>query len=277
MAKLRTDRLFFRNGQTRYEYQKVGGQLHGFSRTWHYNGQLAEELRYRHGLLHGLCRQWDEHGHLLGSFTMDSGTGRQRYWHTNGLLKDEINSFNGKFFGRMRHWLRDGTLVHESYYICNMDVSRAEYLNAARKHPEWPQHQEESKGKVARKGAALERKTYELFIQSLVEKSNAEAGNWLREAQQPNARSLARFRTAKAAFRFVESLYAAGADTVIVVPIYAGKREQLFADSLLIRLPKKPSKRKALLKLCRAFCDNRGGAFLPEEDGGESHIFLGLE
>jgi hypothetical protein len=122
MPKLRIKRFYYRNGHLQAEVREVGGEFHGFNRTWHHNDQLAEELHYRHGLLHGLSRQWDEKGRLLGSFTLNHGTGTQRYWHQNGKLRLEINSLNGKFHGRMRLWLRDGTLVQETYYINNVDV-----------------------------------------------------------------------------------------------------------------------------------------------------------
>jgi len=260
------------------ENREVGGQLHGICRIWHYNGQLAEELAYRHGKLHGISRLWDEKGRLLGSFTMNHGTGTQRYWHQNGKLRLEINSFNGKFFGRMRIWLRDGTLVQETYYISNVDVIRAAYLKAARKHPDWPQHEGQPAGRVAREGPALKRKQHELFVESLLEKSHTEAKQWLSAAKNPDLRSLARFRTAKAALQFVETLYAAGAEAVIAAVIYAGRRGKQFADRLLVKLPKASAKRKALRKICQDLCAKRGGALLPDEkDMGESHLFINLE
>ncbi len=278
MPKCLIQRFYYRNGQIRLENREVEGLFHGFCRTWHYTGNLAEELRYRHGRLHGISRQWNEKGRLLGSFTMNHGTGTQRYWHQNGKLRLEINSFNGKFFGRMRLWLRDGTLVQETYYISNVDVSRADYLKAARKHPDWPQHDGQPAGRVAREGQALKRKEHELFIESLLEKNHAEARQWLSATKNPDLRSLARFRTAKAALQFVEKLYAAGAETVIAAVIYAGRRGKQFADRLLIKLPKSSAKRKALRKICQGLCTKRGGAFLPDEkDIGESHLFINLE
>jgi hypothetical protein len=278
MPKHRLDRCYYRNGQIRMENREVDGELHGLCRVWHYNGQLAGEMRYHHGDLHGLCQQWDDHGHLLGSFIMNHGTGRQRYWHNNGRLRLEINSFKGKFFGRMRIWLWDGTLVQETYYISNVDVTRAAYLKAARKYPDWPQHDGEAIGRVAREGAALKRKEHELFIESLLEKSHGEARQWLSEKRNPDLRSLARFRTAKTALRFVETLYATGAETVIAAVIYAGRRGKQFADRLLVKLPKASAQRKALRKICQDLCANRGGAVLPEQrDMGESHLFINLE
>ena len=278
MPKLRIKRFYYRNDRAHAEIREVGGQFHGLNRTWHHNGQLAEELRYRHGRLHGISRQWNENGRLLGSFTMNHGTGTQRYWHQNGKLRLEINSFNGKFFGRMRLWLRDGTLVQETFYISNVDVTRAAYLKAAWKHPDWPQHEGQPAGRVAREGPALKRKEHELFIESLLEKSQAEARQWLSTAKNPDLRSLARFRTAKAALQFVETLYAAGAETVVAALIYTGRRGKQFADRLLVKLPKASSKRKALRKICQDLCAKRGGAWLPDEkDMGESHLFMNLE
>jgi hypothetical protein len=276
MPKLRIKRFYYRNGHVHAEIKEVGGEFHGPNRTWHHNGQQAEELRYRHGLLHGISRHWDENGRLLGSFTMNHGTGTQHYWHQNGKLRLEINSFNGKFFGRTRTWLRDGTLVQETYYISNVDVTRAAYLKAARKHPDWPQHEGQPAGRVAREGPALKRKEHELFIESLLEKSHAEARQWLSATKNPDLRSLARFRTTKAALRFVETQYAAGAEAVIALPIYAGRRGELFADWLLVKLPGAPSKRRALRTLSQDFCNKRDGALLPEKDFGESHLFLRL-
>lgn len=252
------------------------GQFHRSYRTWHFNGQLTEELRYYLGRLHGISRQWDESGRLLGSFTMNHGTGTQRYWHDNGRLRLEMDCVGGKFFGRNRIWLRDGTLVQENYYISNVDVTRAAYLKAARRHPDWPQYEGQPAGRVARDNVALERRQHELFIESLLAKPHAEARQWLDVARWPDLRSLAKFRTAKAALQFVETLYDAGTEAVIVAPIYAGRRGKLFADWMLVRLPKTPSKRRTVRQICQGFCDKRDGAMLPDKDFGESHLFLKL-
>ena len=97
-------------------------------------------------------------------------------------------------------------------------------------------------------------------------------------SQKSDLRSLARFRTGKTALRFVETLYAAGAETVIAAVIYAGRHGKQFADRLLVKLPKASAKRKALRKICQDLCAKRGGALLPDEkDMGESHLFINLE
>ncbi len=277
MPKLHIKRFYYRSGQIHTEMRAVGGRFHGLHRTWHRNGKLAAELRYRHGLLHGVCREWDENGRLLGSFTMVHGTGTQRYWHDNGQMQTEISSLTGKFHGRTRSWLRDGTLIRENYLINNRDATRVTYLKAARKNPDWPQFEKESAGRVARPGVALERKQYDLFIQSVFEKPNhAEARAWLNVELRPKSRSLAKFATTKAALKFVEQLYSAGADAVIIAAISAGRRKKLFADWLLVQLPAAKSKRNSLRKICLDFCRTRGGAVQPDKDIGETHLFMML-
>ncbi len=277
MPKLHLKRFYYRSGRIHTEMRAMGGQFHGLHRTWHRNGKLAAELRYCHGLLHGVNRQWDENGCLLASFTMVHGTGTQRYWHDNGQLQTEICSLNGKFHGRTRGWLRDGTLIKENYLIENQDVTRAAYLKAARKNPTWPQYESERAGRVFRKCDALERKIINLFAHAVLRKpGQAEARFWLKAETHPKSCSLAKFRTTKAALRFVEKLYAMGADAVIVFAISTGKGKRLFADALLIQLPKAKTKRTALRNVCRDFCTKRGGAALPVKEIGETHLYLML-
>ena len=150
-------------------------------------------------------------------------------------------------------------------------------MKAARKNPDWPQYEKEPAGKIARPGSALERKKFALFIQSAFEKSHhAEARAWLKAELRPKSRSLAKFATTQAALKFVEQLYSAGAVAVIIAAISAGQRKKLFADWLLIQLPRVKSERNSLRKICQAFCRKRGGAMLPEFDLGESHLWLML-
>lgn len=275
MPRLRIEKYYYRSGQLYVQNRYVNGEFHGCCRTWHFNGQLAGELRYRHGLLHGVSQEWDETGKLLGSFEMIHGTGVQQYWHDNGQLRMEITTRNGLFHGRNRSWLRDGTLIQEHYLIENRNVSRAVYLKEARKHSDWPQYDGEPAGRKARDTTALQRKQYELFIAAILEKSHAEAKCWLSGETRMEARSLARFRSAKAALRFVESLYTAGAEIVFAAPIY-GSRRKSFADWLLIKLPTTRPKRRAVRTICSDFHDKRGGGMLPDKDFSETHLFLRL-
>jgi hypothetical protein len=107
----------------------------------------------------------------------------------------------------------------------------------------WPQHAGDRAGEVARETKALTLKEHEFFIQSLLEQPCAEAGHRLERSENLDLHSLARFRTSRAAFKFVQSLYGAGAEAVIAAVIYNGKNGKEFADHLLIELPKAEGKR----------------------------------
>lgn len=278
MPRFRIEKYYYRSGRLYVQNRYVNGEFHGRCRTWHRNGQLAEEQRYHHGLLHGISRQWNAQGRLLGSFQMVHGTGVQRYWHDNGQLRSEFFTLDGNFHGRNRGWLRDGTLIKEDYLIENNDVPRVAYLKAARKNPHWPQYADQPAGRVSLlKGDTLERKTMSLFAQSVMEsREHAEARKWLRVETKRQSRSLARFRSTKAALEFVEQLYTTGATSVVICAISPGKRNKLFADALLIQLPKSKPKRAVLRKTCRDFCARRGGAALPEKEIGETHLYMML-
>ena len=156
MPKACIDQYYYRNGQLRMITRHADGKILGVSRAWHYNGQLAQETRYRNGKLHGTSCQWDPRGKLLGSFTMNRGTGTMRHWFDDGRLCSDTDLLNGKFHGRMRTWLRDGKLVEEAFCIGNSNVSRAAYLKAAKDHPDWPQYEGQAAGRVARETTALE-------------------------------------------------------------------------------------------------------------------------
>jgi hypothetical protein len=133
-------------------------------------------------------------------------------------------------------------------------VSRTAYHKAARKKPDWSQYAGEPAGKTMRSRVARERAAFAQFVQSILEKSdNAEARTWLAGETRPHSHSLAKFVTAKKALKFVDMLYAAGAVSVIVAAISAGRRKQLYADWLLVRLPPVKSQRAALRKICREF------------------------
>ena len=110
-----------------------------------------------------------------------------------------------------------------------------------------------------------------------MEKPNhAEARAWLKAEPRPKSCSLAQFATTKVALKFVEILYAADADAVIIAGIYGGKRKKLFADWLLVQLPQSKAKRSALRRICQGFCKKQGGSVMREKDIGETHLYLRL-
>ena len=267
------EKAFHRNGQLREVVPLRNGRRHGVVRIWHKNGVLANEEAYQNGLLHGICRQWNEAGHLLGKYRMVHGTGIQRTWHENGRLQLEFSTVRGDFSGRYRLWLNDGKLMSEEIYLHGKPVTAEDYRTARTKDKSLPM----LNGKAAKPlpdTLATEKHIHEVFVRSLLaQKNRAEAQKWLENGGKA-VRSLGRFKRVSDALKFVDALYKAGATGVIVPDIYAGKAGDEFADCLLVKLPGIAAKRKAIRKVCLQMSKCKLGAFQPDKDIGESHLYL---
>jgi len=109
----------------------------------------------------------------------------------------------------------------------------------------------------------------------LAQKNLAETRDWL-QGNGNSARSLGRFKRESDALEFVEALYNAGATGVIAPGIYAGKARDQYADCLLVKLPGIAARRKAIRKVCLQLSKRKLGAFQPDKDIGESHLYLSL-
>jgi hypothetical protein len=272
-VKKTVEKAFHRNGRLREVVPLRNGRRHGVVRVWHKNGVLANEERYLNGLLHGVCRQWDETGRLLGKYQMVHGTGVQRTWHENGRLQLEFSTVRGDFSGRYRLWLNDGKLMSEEIYLNGRPVTAEEYRTACAKDKSLPKLTGKS-GKPLPNTVATEKHIHEVFVRSLLaQKNRAEVRKWL-ESGGKAVRSLGRFKRVSDALKFVEALYQAGASKVIAPDIYAGKAGDQFADCLLVKLPGMAAKRKAIRKICAQLSKRKLGAFQPDKDIGESHLYL---
>ncbi len=266
-------KTFYRNGQLRESVPMRNGCRHGVVRVWHKNGKRASEEPFKNGLLDGVCRKWNEAGRRLGEYLMFQGTGLQREWHDNGKLQMEIWSICGEFSGRNRIWLRDGTLLSERFYLVGHVVSAEKYREVAAKFKALPKF----RGKPA-KPLVKPLHIHRVFVDSLLEKRNQrEARKWLaKNTGDQTTRSLGRFKRENHAAKFVEELYQAGAVEVIVPDIYRNKARDQFADCLLVQLPKNAAKRKAIRQVCTQLRTRKLGAVQPDEDIGESHLYLSL-
>ncbi|HEU4322642.1 MAG TPA: hypothetical protein VFS21_05790 [Roseiflexaceae bacterium] len=134
------------------------GVPHGQLRIWHDNGQLSEDAWYEDGLEHGRTRQYDWDGALIGSYTMDRGTGVDVWFHRAGVLSEERHMRAGQRHGYERWWDEDNQRVWEEshfweglehgifrrwgsrgglargyprYYVRGERVSKRHYLRAA--------------------------------------------------------------------------------------------------------------------------------------------------
>ncbi|MGA9452916.1 MAG: toxin-antitoxin system YwqK family antitoxin [Verrucomicrobiia bacterium] len=275
--KTTIQRYFYRTGLIREEIPLRNGQRHGVARTWHRNGQLASEEPYRNGLPHGVCRQWDEAGRLLGKYRILRGTGVQRSWHDNGRLQMEVSTVRGEFCGRNRIWLRDGTLLSERIYDHGRPVSSGAQSAAKRNGKAFARHRNES-AKMSAESLAKRKHIYRVFVSSLLEKPNhCEARKWLaKKAGDTTARSLGGFTRESDAAKLVEAIYKAGATKVIAPDVYENKTADQFADCLLVRLPKDAAKRKAIRKVCAQLRRRDLGAVQPDDDIGETYLYLYL-
>jgi hypothetical protein len=270
-------RHFYRTGLVREEIPLRNGRRQGVARTWHKNGVLASEEPYRNGLPDGICRQWDEAGRLLGKYRMARGTGIQRAWYDNGQLQMEVSTVRGEFCGRNRIWLRDGTLLSERFYLHGRIVSPDKYRAAAAKDKTLPSFRSKP-ANLPPKNGETQRHIYRVFVASLLGKQHhGEAKAWLtKNGGEATAHSLGRFKRERDAARFVQRLYHAGAAKVIAPDIYGNKAGDQFADCLLVRLPKNPAKRKAVRRVCAQLRRRDLGAMQPDEDIGETYLYLYL-
>jgi hypothetical protein len=268
---------FYRNGQLREQVPMRNGRRDGVVCTWHKNGVRANEEPYQNGLLHGICRQWNERGELLGKYKMVQGTGVQQTWHHNGQLQLEVSTVAGQFCGRNRLWLRDGTLISERNYLHGQIVSADNYRKAAAKDRTLPK----LRGKPANlplTNLPMQRRIHRVFVSSLLAKQNrAEARSWLqKKCTGETARLLGHFNRESDMGNFVERLYEAGAIKVIVPDIYRDKDGNEFADCLLVRLGKEAAQRKAIRKVCVQLRRRKLGVVQPDEEMGETHLYLSM-
>ncbi len=274
-VKQSVDKAFHRNGQLREIVPLRNGRRHGVVRVWHKNGVLANEEPYQNGLLHGVCRQWSGTGRLLGKYRMVHGSGVQRTWHENGRLQLEFSTVRGDFSGRYRLWLHDGALMSEEIYLNGRPVTAEEYRAARAKDKSLPKLAGKA-GKPLPNTVATEKHIHKVFVHSLLaQKNRAEVRKWL-ETGGKAVQSLGRFKRVHDALKFADALYKAGATEVIAPDIYAGKNCDQFADCLLVKLPGIAAKRKAIRKVCAVLPKDKLGAFQPDKDIGESHLYLSL-
>ena len=249
------------------------GRRHGIARFWHKNGVLSDENPYHNGLPHGVSRQWNDAGRLLGQYRMVHGTGVQRVWHEIGRLHLEFSTVRGDFSGRFRMWLHDGSLLSDEINLHGKPVS-AEVYRAARLIDKTLPKLTGKLGKPLPDTRATEKHSHEVFVRwQLSLKRRAEAKRWLENGGKA-VRSLGRFKRVTNAMKFVDALYDAGATEVIAPDIYAGKSGEQFADCLLVRLPKIAAQRKAIRQACAQLSKRKLGAFQPDKDIGESHLYL---
>ncbi len=152
------------NGTLNSEFGKRNGRYHGLARRWTDEGVLIWQSFYLDGLEHGTARQY-EGGKLIGTYTMEHGTGLDLWRDEGGLLAEEHHMKHGYRHGYERWWGRDDRTVwqefhfkmgvehgifrdwnirgrlrrgYPQYFVDGKRVTRRQYLRAAASDPSLP-------------------------------------------------------------------------------------------------------------------------------------------
>src|SRR5207249_1521031 len=73
-------RTFHRTGELMFETPYKNGKKHGMTYRWDEPDVLLSCEPYQNGLMHGTAYQWARDGRLVGSYTMEQGTGLDLWW-----------------------------------------------------------------------------------------------------------------------------------------------------------------------------------------------------
>jgi hypothetical protein len=108
---------------------------------------------------------------------------------------------------------------------------------------------------------------------SLDEMNGPEAREWLSKNENESALASNRFGPTEQAVRFVDELYRTGAIEVIV-PQESIEDDGfgMYSDSLVVVLPKDPTKRRQVLTICDREARREG--LDPGEEDGSDRVFL---
>jgi antitoxin component YwqK of YwqJK toxin-antitoxin module len=154
-------RIYTAGGLHEYECSYKDGKRHGWEYKWHEDGGLSSALPFCDGREHGTAHQWGRSGTLLGSYTMDHGTGIDFWWveldgkaqlsevrevvegqmdgfeywfrwHNPGVLRKEIWWSKGDLHGIERQWNDRGALSRgfPKYWIHGERVNKRRYCRA---------------------------------------------------------------------------------------------------------------------------------------------------
>jgi len=114
---------WFEDGAKKSEIQYAHGKQHGTRITLYPTGQMWGRGQYVDGLEHGTWTAWWANGFRQREWHMDHGTWHGPFieWHDNGEKKMEFEYVNGLKQGTMKIWDPQGTLVHESEYVDDLE------------------------------------------------------------------------------------------------------------------------------------------------------------
>ena len=74
-------RVYNRDGLLKHEWSFKNGKRHGWQYDCNNNGGLYRAIHYENGIEHGTAQCWGHSGALLGTYTIDHGTGIDFWWN----------------------------------------------------------------------------------------------------------------------------------------------------------------------------------------------------
>src|SRR5947209_9798660 len=77
-------RYFHETGEPEFEFALKKGKRHGVEYRWDLPGKLTSAEAFVDGIPHGTARQWSQRGELIGTYTMNHGTGIDLWWQERG-------------------------------------------------------------------------------------------------------------------------------------------------------------------------------------------------
>jgi hypothetical protein len=163
-------RYFHETGELEYECPLKNGLAHGIEYRSDVPGELLSAEPYSNGLPHGTARQWSKDGKLIGTYTMQHGTGIDLWWcesFENGLpylsearyvkggtrhgfdwwlnedqksVWEERHFRNDQMHGIERSWNWQGRLRrgYPRYWVNGARITKRQYLRARAKDPTLP-------------------------------------------------------------------------------------------------------------------------------------------
>lgn len=114
-------RFYDEDGALMIETPVRDGQKHGTEYSWYEPGCLTLAAPYQNGLPHGTARQWADDGSLIGTYTLDRGTGYDLWRHRGescGHYISEIHSMKDGSPHGFEWWVNEDqvTVWHEVHW-----------------------------------------------------------------------------------------------------------------------------------------------------------------
>ena len=106
------------NGNLKFRYFLVNGELNGIGRFWDEQGHLYLEENFINGQLQGIKREWYLDGILKSEeyYNENLRNGIAKAWYSDGKQKRQATYLNGMLHGPCLEWYPNGQLAERKQY-----------------------------------------------------------------------------------------------------------------------------------------------------------------